>query len=123
LSRLLLSTNKFRRATRITGAAALAVLLGLTCWFLWGAALAPHLSLSLPLLTILTAALGGALGYWMLSERLRPVEKNPVSRLILKTYEPTLRLFLSRKVTFLALPTIIVLLGLGAWLGLPGVLQ
>src|SRR5690606_13994843 len=74
LSRLLLSTNKFRRATRITGAAALAVLLGLTCWFLWGAALAPHLSLSLPLLTILTAALGGALGYWMLSERLRPVE-------------------------------------------------
>src|SRR5690606_6219365 len=60
---------------------------------------------------------------WMLSERLRPVEKNPVSRLILKTYEPTLRLFLSRKATFLALPTIIVLLGLGAWLGLPGVLQ
>ena len=59
----------------------------------------------------------------MLSERLRPVDRNPVSRLILRLYEPTLRLFLAHKAAFLAGPTIVVLLGLGAWFGLPGVLR
>ncbi|MEZ6060935.1 MAG: efflux RND transporter permease subunit [Planctomycetaceae bacterium] len=58
----------------------------------------------------------------MLSERLRPVDENPVSRLINAVYEPVLRLFLRRKAAFLAIPAFFVLLGLGAWIGLPAVL-
>ena len=55
--------------------------------------------------------------------RLRPAERNPVSRLICFLYEPTLRFFLAHKVVFFSVPTIVVVLGLGAWFGLPGVLQ
>jgi len=54
--------------------------------------------------------------------RLRPAQRNPVSRLISFLYEPTLRFFLSHKVVFFSLPTIVVVLGLGAWVGLPEVL-
>ena len=56
-------------------------------------------------------------------ERLRSVEENPTSRLILYFYEPTLRFFLRHKFSFAAAPIVIVLLGLGAWIGLPTVLR
>ena len=116
-SRLLLSTGKMRRMTRVAGAITLAVLLGVSCWFLWGQRAAAHVPLRLPSLTVATAILGGLLGYWMLSERLRPIDRNPISRLILRLYEPTLRLFLAHKAAFLAGPDLIVVLGLGlgAW--------
>ena len=123
LSRLLLRSSQLKQWTRILGAAVLALLLGVTCWFLWGPRVTGHVPLELPLLTALATLLGGGVGYWMLSERLRPVEENPVSRLILRLYEPTLRLFLEHKAMFMTAPTMLVLLGLGAWIGLPGVLR
>ncbi len=55
-------------------------------------------------------------------ERLRPIEENPTSRLILWLYEPMLRFLLAHKFTFMAAPLLIVLLGAGAWLGLPTIL-
>jgi Cu(I)/Ag(I) efflux system membrane protein CusA/SilA len=58
----------------------------------------------------------------MTHERLRPVEENPTSRLILSVYEPTLRFLLAHKFSFLAVPLLIVLLGAGAWFGLPTIL-
>jgi Cu(I)/Ag(I) efflux system membrane protein CusA/SilA len=58
----------------------------------------------------------------MTRERLRPVEENPTSRLILWVYEPTLRFLLAHKFSFLAAPVLIVLLGAGAWFGLPTIL-
>jgi Cu(I)/Ag(I) efflux system membrane protein CusA/SilA len=58
----------------------------------------------------------------MTRERLRPVEENPTSRLILWMYEPILRFLLSHKFTFMALPALIILLGAGAWFGLPTIL-
>jgi Cu(I)/Ag(I) efflux system membrane protein CusA/SilA len=64
----------------------------------------------------------GALAYLISRERLRPIEENPTSRLILSVYEPTLRFLLAHKFTFLAVPLLIVLLGAGAWLGLPTIL-
>lgn len=60
---------------------------------------------------------------WMLTrERLRPIEQNPTSRLIDSLYTPTLRFFLRRKLLFLAIPSLITVLGLSAWIGLPTVL-
>lgn len=58
----------------------------------------------------------------MTRERLRPVEENPTSRLILWIYEPILRFLLAHKFTFMALPALIILLGAGAWFGLPTIL-
>lgn len=64
----------------------------------------------------------GVLAYFMSRERLRPIEENPTSRLILWAYEPTLRFLLAHKFTFMAIPLLIILLGAGAWLGLPRLL-
>jgi Cu(I)/Ag(I) efflux system membrane protein CusA/SilA len=66
--------------------------------------------------------LAAVVAFVMTRERLRPVEENPTSRLILAAYEPTLRFLLAHKFSFAAVPLLIILLGLGAWLGLPTVL-
>jgi len=58
----------------------------------------------------------------MSRERLRPIEANPTSRLILAIYEPTLRFLLAHKFSFMAVPLIIIFLGAGAWFGLPTIL-
>ena len=58
----------------------------------------------------------------MTRERLRPIEENPTSRLILWVYEPTLRFLLAHKFSFMAVPLLIMLLGAGAWFGLPTIL-
>ncbi|MFH5802788.1 efflux RND transporter permease subunit [Alienimonas sp. DA493] len=77
-----------------------------------------------PVHVVLAAAAAGfAVGYLMLRERLRPVDENPVSRLVVWVYEPTLRFFLRHKGSFLLAPGLIVLLGLGAWFGLGTVLK
>jgi len=123
LSRLLLSSSNIKQTTRVVGATTLALLLGISCWFLWGEQVAAHLPFGAGILAALTSAIGGLLGFFTLGERLRPAAENPVSRLILGVYEPTLRLFLRQKTAFLAAPTLLVLLGMGAWLGLPGILK
>lgn len=64
-----------------------------------------------------------ALLLWILSrERLRPIEENPTSRLILFLYTPVLRFFLNHKLIFATLPAVIMILGVGAWFGLPRIL-
>lgn len=69
-----------------------------------------------------TAVVVGLLTLLISQERLRPIEENPTSRLILGVYEPTLRFLLAHKFTFMAAPISIVVLGAGAWFGLPAVL-
>ncbi len=64
----------------------------------------------------------GALALLMSRERLRPIEQNPTSRAILWIYEPVLRFLLAHKFSFMAIPFTIILLGAGAWFGLPTVL-
>jgi Cu(I)/Ag(I) efflux system membrane protein CusA/SilA len=122
-SRLLLSSTQTRPVSRIAASLTLSLLLGLSCWFLWGHRVIGQADISLPLLTLLTTIAGAVLGYWILSERLRPTSQNPVSRLIQSVYEPTLRLFLGRKATFMIAPFLLVVLGCGAWVGLPTVLR
>ncbi|MBI4230693.1 MAG: efflux RND transporter permease subunit, partial [Planctomycetes bacterium] len=53
----------------------------------------------------------------MTSETLRPLERNPVSRFIAWTYEPTLRWILAHKKTFMAIPVSLLVLGASIWLG------
>lgn len=131
LSRLFLSSSRMRWRGKIIGSLLFA---------LAGGALTSMINLSglidssttslLPpafhsflwLKVIIGGIVGGVFGYWLLSEKLRPVDENPVSRFILWLYAPTLRFFLARKGFFLCLPTTLIVLGAGAWFGLPTVL-
>ncbi len=61
--------------------------------------------------------------FWLLRERLRPIEENLVARIVNFCYEPTLRLFLRFKRTFLLIPCLIFFFGVGAWIGLPRLLS
>jgi Cu(I)/Ag(I) efflux system membrane protein CusA/SilA len=123
LSRMLLSSSRLKPQSRLIGATVFSLLVGATCWYLWGASLADRSTVDLPGITVIASLLGWMVGWWMLSERLRPVDENPVSRLIRRTYEPTLRFFLRRKLTFLCLPGLVILSGVGAWIGLPTMLR
>jgi Cu(I)/Ag(I) efflux system membrane protein CusA/SilA len=71
--------------------------------------------------TLVGLAIAG-LALLMSRERLRPIEDNPTSRVILWFYEPTLRFLLAHKFSFIAVPLTIILLGTGAWFGLPRIL-
>lgn len=88
-------------------------------WSPWIDELSP---LSRWLTVIITGGLAAFLTGWMSRERLVPIEENPTSRLILAVYEPTLRFLLAHKFTFAAVPLLIILLGAGAWFGMPTIL-
>ncbi len=122
LSRLLLSSSRLRPLTRLYLAIGLAVVCGLLA-VIAGDMFAPAFGMNRWMLAAIVTPIAGLAGYWMLGERLRPIEENPVSRFIHWVYEPTLRLFLVHKASFLLLPTAIVLLGLGSWVGLPTILR
>ena len=60
---------------------------------------------------ILLSVAAGLVVYLLMRETVRPVERNIVARLVNFFYEPTLRCFLRFKRLFLAVPLIIVLVG------------
>lgn len=122
LSRLFLSSSRLKRLPRLIGSLGFAATIGVL------AAVAGQPAVSefgIPLAFVIGGAIiiGGVAGFWLLGERLRPIEENPVSRFILWLYAPTLRFFLARKGLFLCLPSILIVLGAGAWFGLPTVLK
>ncbi|NQV28264.1 MAG: efflux RND transporter permease subunit [Rhodopirellula sp.] len=123
LSRLLLRTSQWRLwlSYAVTGVAAVGSFAAVLIGAQYG--LTEQLPVgTLTAATILALLMGG--GVWLLTrERLRPIEENPTSRLILFFYTPLLRFFLSHKLTFMAAPALIMVLGLGAWTGLPTVLR
>ncbi len=123
LCRLLLHSARWpwRRGLIVSGLAGIAGVVATRLF--WN----PWLSEASPLSLWTTAAGFGLFVFvvtlLMTRERLRPVEDNPTSRLILAIYEPTLRFLLSHKFTFMAAPVLIILLGAGAWFGLPTILH
>ena len=122
LCRLLLHSSRWPRwrsalaagVSAIAGAAAVILL-----WHPWLQQASPF---PLWATAAAVAALTAVLAFVISRERLRPIEQNPTSRLILWVYEPVLRLFLAHKYTFAAAPLTIVLLGAIAWFGLHTVL-
>jgi Cu(I)/Ag(I) efflux system membrane protein CusA/SilA len=134
LCHLFLRSRPANRWRSLLAAVSLALLAGTTTFFVWGEHLAAHapawysyyLGATLPLdrvAVILAFALGWFAGLLVVSERLRPLEENPVSRLMLWLYAGRLRLALNQKLLMLSFPLLLVGLGLGAWFGWPRVLQ
>jgi copper/silver efflux system protein len=122
LCRLLLHSARWplwRGLVAAVVAASAGTMASIVLWRPWVDALSP-----LPFWATAPAfgLLVGLLAFFMTRERLRPIEENPTSRLILWVYEPTLRFLLAHKFSFMAVPLLIVLLGAGAWFGLPTVL-
>ncbi|QDV52302.1 efflux RND transporter permease subunit [Gimesia fumaroli] len=122
LSRLLLNSNQRPLRRRLIVSTVFALVCGVLSWN-FGADYLARIPIRLPVLVLLSTGLGGIGCFWMLSERLRPVDENPVGRLIHFLYEPTLRFFMKHKFLFFTFPTFIVLLGLGSWIGMPTVLK
>ena len=92
-------------------------------YFVWGEHIAEWMSLSPAGAAGVAAVIGFLGGWWMTRERIRPIEENPVSRFVLFLYAGRLRLALQYKVAMLSIPAVILVLGLGAWIGLPTVLR
>jgi Cu(I)/Ag(I) efflux system membrane protein CusA/SilA len=122
LCRLLLHSSRWtrRRSAIVASVAALAG--GVVCGAFWNPWIADISPWPFWATALVAGLLFGGLAYLISRERLRPIEENPTSRAILAVYEPTLRFLLAHKFTFMAVPLVIVLLGAGAWLGLPEVL-
>lgn len=122
LCRLLLHSSRWPlwRGVVVAGVAGIAGALGtFLFWHPWLYEVSPFpLWATAPALGLLT----GGLAFLMSRERLRPIEQNPTSRLILWVYEPTLRFLLAHKFSFAAVPLLIILFGAGAWFGLPTIL-
>lgn len=122
LCRLLLHSSRWP-LWRSLAAAIVAGLAGafacVVLWRPWGDAVSPF-----PLWAIAPAfgLLVGLLVFLMTRERLRPIEANPTSRMILWFYVPVLRFLLAHKFSFMTAPVFIILLGAGAWFGLPTLL-
>lgn len=123
LSRIFLTAGHQKRLTSIAVALAGGTLAGLLAWFVWPDELQSLLGWELPQATVLTIMLATLGTYLVSRETVRPIERNPLSILINLIYEPILRLFLAFKKTFLVLPLLIVLAGVGAWIGMPRLLR
>ena len=132
LARLLLKNVKSSSWVNTLGAIALGVLVAALGNFVWTKQLSQlgeligqefGLVVSGSFLAGVFSLLGTVLAYFVLGERLRPVDENFVARSVNFIYEPILRFFLRFKKTFLVLPLMIVFFGMGAWIGLPRLLS
>ena len=123
LARLLLRSNPKSRPMSVGLGIGTAAVFATLAGFVWFDAIQNWITLQRHWTMLIAGLLGFAVGYLMGRERLRPIEDNPVSRLIHWIYEPTLRFLLRHKTGFLLLPTAVVVIGLGAWIGLPTIMR
>ena len=142
LCRLFLRSSRTPRWAALLGAIGIAAIAGLLCQFVWGHHLndlcvaainwlsdvvpklgwQPVETIPLAWLTATVSVLGFMIGWWILSERIRPIEENPVSRFIRFLYAARLRFALRQKLLMLSFPAFIIFVGAGAWFGFPTIL-
>jgi len=123
LCRLFLKTSSTSRSMRMLAAFSLSAVFASFCYFVWGDHLERWTGVGLYGLTAAAAGIGFLAGWWMSQEKIRPIDANPVSRFVRWIYSARLRFALDNKALMLSVPCMIILLGLGAWFGLPTVLR
>ncbi|QDU57920.1 efflux RND transporter permease subunit [Aeoliella mucimassa] len=122
LCRLILRTASGKRLTSFALAISTALLAGLLVYFVWADEISAAYGLSPWMATSIVTALAAAAGWQMGRERIRPIDESIVSKSIVATYVPILRLFLAHKLFFSLIPITILLLGLGGYFGLPKIM-
>ncbi len=123
LCRVFLKSTRTPRWAGLLAALGMAGLGAGLCHFVWADHIEEWTLLSPAWATAAMAVFGFLGGWWMTRERIRPIEENPVSRFVLFLYAGRLRLALKHKALMLSIPAVILVLGLGAWIGLPTVLR
>ena len=119
LCRVFLKSSRMPPWASIVAGLAFAGLSGSLCFFVWG----DHMAGNLLWVTAAAAAAGFLAGWWMTREKIRSMDENPVSRFVRWIYAGRLRLALDHKVLMLSIPAMVLVLGLGAFYGLPTVLR
>jgi len=123
LCRMFLKSSRTPRWLGFVAAIALAGTTAALCHFVGRDHIGEWTRMSPHWATAVVAGIAFLAGLWMSRETIRPIESNPVSRLVLWLYAGRLRLALRHKLAMLSLPAMIFVMGLGAWLGLPTVLR
>ncbi|MCA9164113.1 MAG: efflux RND transporter permease subunit, partial [Planctomycetales bacterium] len=119
LCRLLLHSSRAGRRLRSAAAIGCGAVAGAFVWVTrdsWS----PH-GINSWFAVPVSVLIGAALGYWLPGERLRPAEESPVSRIVMRVYQHTLTILLRSKLAFLVIPAGVVVLGMGAWMGIASI--
>lgn len=123
LSRLILRSMRATWYSALLAAVGFAILIGAASHLLWGARLAEELSLPRPIITLAVMLAAFLAGWLLCRERIRSIEEIPTSRIVRWIYAARLRHALNHKLIALSFPAVLLVLGLGAWIGLPKVLR
>ncbi|QEG01491.1 Cation efflux system protein CusA [Stieleria maiorica] len=123
MSRLMLRSAKYRKRTASVAGVSFAALLGAAAHFMWGGRLAEHFGIDSWMVTFAATIVGFIFAWQLLRERIRPIEEIPSSRFVRWLYAARLRQALNHKVFALSFPALLLVVGLGAWIGMPAVLR
>lgn len=123
MSRLMLRSATYRKRTALAAGLGLATLLGLASHYLWGERLAHHFGIPTWSITALAIAVGFVAAWQLMQERIRPIEEIPSSRFVRWLYAARLRQALNHKVIALSFPALLLVVGVGAWIGMPTVMR
>ncbi|QDS89019.1 Cobalt-zinc-cadmium resistance protein CzcA [Rosistilla ulvae] len=123
LCRLMLRSSVRRRSTALVAALSLSGLLGAASHFLWGSRLAERFGLETWFVTAIAATIGFIGGWQLMRERIRPIEEIPSSRFVRWIYAARLRHALNHKAFALSFPLVLLIIGVGAYVGMPTVLR
>ncbi len=121
--RIFLRTMRSSVLTSLFTALACGGLAAASCAFIWGQRLTSVLPIGLPWLIVFSAMLGLLGGWFVTRESMLPVDDNPISRGVRWVYAARLRFALDHKPLMLSFPLALLLVGCGAWFGLPAVLR
>lgn len=123
LSRLMLRSANYQKRTAGAAALILGMTLLMLSHFYWGDDFANYLGVAKWMVSILAGICGLVVGWQWMRERIRPLEKIPTSRFIHWIYAARLRQALQHKVIALSFPLALLVLGAGAFVGLPTIMK
>ena len=123
ISRLLLRSANYRRPTAMFATIVLGLTLVSLSRFYWGDDVGAHFGIDPRIVSMMAGVFGAVLGWQWTRERIRPLESIPTSRFIHWIYAARLRQALQHKAIALSFPLMLLVLGIGAYVGLPTVMK
>lgn len=123
LCRLFLRSSRRSLLSASLAAVGGAGLGGGMAYFIWGERIGASLGIDRGWVASGGMLVGGILAWWLAREKTHPMDHNPISRFVTWLYASRLRFALNHKAIALAAPAIILVIGLGAWKGLPQILR